>query len=186
MCIRDRSCGSSAGGGLVGAPPPGQGSVRVYVNSSMLPRILWRQCQEALRDEEGIGETSSDVQYSAAATHGTATLAESCDGFEAPAACRGTAFLRATCLLWAAEQLSHGQGWVGGIWLRAAVALMQQAPYDLKTIGARLTLLLLNKAAGRTCAGENPSLWAHCRAASRTRTFRFCALHCLLWSQQSL
>ena len=140
------SCGSAAGVGLVGAPPPGQGSVRVYVNSSMLPRILWRQCQEALRDEEGIGETSSDVQYSAAATHGNATLEESCDGFEAPAACRGTAFLRATCLLWAAEQLSHGQGWVGGIWLGAAVALMQQAPYDLKTIGARLTLLLLNKA----------------------------------------
>ena len=140
------SCGSAASGGFVGAPPSGQGSVRVYVDSSMLPRILWRQCQEALRDEEGIGETSSDVQYSAAATHDTATLEESCDGFEAPAACRGTAFLRATCLLWAAEQLSHGQGWVGGIWLGVAVALMQQAPYDLKTIGARLTLLLVNKA----------------------------------------
>jgi len=63
---------------------------------------------------------------------------------------RGAAFLRASSLVWVAQQLGHGEGWVegggGSVWLGAAVALLEQSPYDLKTLGAQLTLALLLQA----------------------------------------
>jgi len=157
-------------------PPPTANSVvtdcgtRRRLDSELLARALWEQCKDALRHEEGFDSaysldstSTSSTPPANSSTRPTTEQPSSADKglsrehvgsgvgeWEWAAPGRGAAFLRASSLVWVAQQLGHGEGWVegggGSVWLGAAVALLEQSPYDLKTLGAQLTLALLLRA----------------------------------------
>jgi hypothetical protein len=139
-------------------PRAGSGPKRdepMLVDAEMLVRVLWGLCDDALRHEEGFGASyvKSPAKAEASGSNRPTGNAETWEWVQPR---RGAAFLRASSLLWAGEQLGHGEGWgseraaggekSGGVWLGAAAALLQQSTYDLKAVGARLLLLLLHRA----------------------------------------
>eukprot|EP00802_Teleaulax_amphioxeia_P002964 Tamp_02967.p1 GENE.Tamp_02967~~Tamp_02967.p1 ORF type:complete len:929 (+),score=134.48 Tamp_02967:174-2789(+) len=137
------------------------------IKCEVVARVMWQQCREALEYEQP-PNFLSDTTTTAIPTHvhsnsssdssrlkggeGVATdlPAGACGCvWEWAAAVRGAAFLRASSMLWLAAHLGHAEAWSGnetGLWLGAALALLQQPTYDLKALGARLLVALLRQA----------------------------------------
>ena len=136
------------------------------IKCEVVARVMWQQCREALEYEQP-PNFLSDTTTTAIPTHvhsnsssdssrlkggeGVATdlPAGACGCvWEWAAAVRGAAFLRASSMLWLAAHLGHAEAWSGnetGLWLGAALALLQQPTYDLKALGARLLVALLRQ-----------------------------------------